>query len=154
VAGSVTRARSYRRLYPLWYALYEVTPSIALYEPRSPRAPFWVPRLETRLYRLIIEIRDGRRSLAPYLCEDGPEAADDARREAALMAQGIRRKRRGVPVGGSADRRGSVGCDDLAAELAWWEQVAAAFAEVRRSGGPEPSGEWDEGPVAAVLAEG
>jgi hypothetical protein len=154
VADSLTRIRSYRRLYPLWYALYEVTPSIALYEPRSGSAPLWVPRLETRLYRLIIEIRDGRRSLVPYLCAGAPDAGADARLEAALMAEGIRRKRLGAPVTDGADRRGTFDCDDLAAELAWWELVAAAFAEVRGPAGAAWSEGWDEGPVAAALTEG
>jgi hypothetical protein len=154
IAGAVSRIRCYRRLYPLWYALYEASPGIALYEPRSPRPPRWVPRLETRLYRLIIELRDGRRSIAPYLCAKAPDPGADARLEAALLAEGIRRTRRGAPPVGGADRRGTVDCEDLASELAWWQQVAAAFAEIRRSGGPQPSEEWDEGPVAAALTEG
>ena len=155
LAASVSHIRCYRRLYPLWYALYEVTPSIALYEPRSPRAPRWVPRLETRLYRLVIEIRDGRRSIAPYLSgntADHPGA--DARLEAALMAEGIWRKRCGAPSDGGADRRCSVECDDLASELAWWEQVSAAFAEIRGRGDGERAEWWDEGPVVGAVPKG
>ena len=154
LAGSLSRIRSYRRLYPLWYALYEATPSIALYEPRSPRAPLWAPRLETRLYRLIIEIGDGRRSLAPYLCAGASHAGADARAEAALLDRGTRRKRRGVPTADGSDWRGTAECGDLAAELAWWEQVAAAFAEVRGSGDEGLSEEWDDGPVAGVFTGG
>ena len=154
LAASVSHIRCYRRLYPLWYALYEATPSIALYEPRSPRAPLWAPRLETRLYRLIIEIGDGRRSLAPYLCAGASHVGADARAEAALLDRGTRRKRRGVPTADGSDWRGTAECGDLAAELAWWEQVAAAFAEVRGSGDEGLSEEWDDGPVAGVFTGG
>ncbi|MFJ8162739.1 MAB_1171c family putative transporter [Streptomyces sp. NPDC096136] len=53
--------RSYRRLRPLWWALYQASPDIALDPPRSwlrdlvpPRDPHY------SLYRRVIEIRDGQ----------------------------------------------------------------------------------------------
>ncbi|WP_461029518.1 MAB_1171c family putative transporter, partial [Streptomyces sparsus] len=69
--------RAYRRLAPLWWALYRASPGIALAEPPSRLAELLPPRdLEYRLYRRVIEIRDGQLALRPWL---DPEAV---RREA------------------------------------------------------------------------
>jgi hypothetical protein len=59
------------RLSPLWQALREVTPTIALVEPPS---RFWEEldwrHLQFRLYRRVIEIRDGLLWLRPHLDPD------------------------------------------------------------------------------------
>ncbi|MFF4325304.1 MAB_1171c family putative transporter [Streptomyces sp. NPDC001591] len=59
--GWIRSYRSWRRLRPLWWALYQASPDIALDPPRSwlrdlvpPRDPHY------RLYRRVIEIRDGQ----------------------------------------------------------------------------------------------
>jgi hypothetical protein len=57
----------HRQLYPLWRALYEISPTIALDPPSSRSADvvrFFAPNF--RLYRRIIEIRDGLLVLRPY----------------------------------------------------------------------------------------
>jgi hypothetical protein len=60
--------RSYRALLPLWAALYEVTPEIALYPPkRGPSHRFPVRDLDFRLHRCVVEIRDGLLALRPYV---------------------------------------------------------------------------------------
>ncbi|MFI9724569.1 MAB_1171c family putative transporter [Streptomyces sp. NPDC052396] len=141
----MTRARQYRslrRLYPLWFALCQATPGIALFPRRSPRPPVFVPALETRLYRLIIEIRDGQRALRPYVnaeqlgavAREAQSAGMDGEElqvtlEAAAIRLGIREKSRGVQnaesvAGGTA----SSSTTDLASELSWLERVAHAFA--------------------------
>jgi hypothetical protein len=67
----VTTYRAHRELYPLWFALREINPGIAL-DPAP--SEFWdrlrVRDLDFRLYRRIIEIRDGRLALRPYLDTD------------------------------------------------------------------------------------
>jgi hypothetical protein len=67
-AQFVKNYRYYRGLYPLWLSLYKSTPEIALYPPLSPwKERFTTRDLEFRLNRRIIEIRDGQRSLRPYM---------------------------------------------------------------------------------------
>jgi hypothetical protein len=66
---------AYRALSPLWNSLYELSPGIALEPPTSS-----VTDMHYRLYRRVIEIRDGLRVLRPYLTrpDDGTSAADGA----------------------------------------------------------------------------
>ncbi|MEV5946312.1 MAB_1171c family putative transporter [Streptomyces sp. NPDC051993] len=66
--GWLRSYRSYRRLRPLWWALYQASPDIALDPPRSwardlvpPRDPHY------SLYRRVIEIRDGQLMLRTSL---------------------------------------------------------------------------------------
>ncbi|MEU8891111.1 MAB_1171c family putative transporter [Streptomyces sp. NPDC048442] len=69
--------RQYRRLRPLWEALYRATPDIAL-DPPGRLAQRMPPRdLELGLYRRVIEIQDGWMALRPYTC---PAVAAAARR--------------------------------------------------------------------------
>lgn len=60
--------RTYRRLHPLWRALYRAFPSIALHPPRWDSPLTDVPRAMVRplLYRRGIEIRDGYIQLQRY----------------------------------------------------------------------------------------
>ncbi|MEV0764799.1 MAB_1171c family putative transporter [Nocardia sp. NPDC050435] len=63
----VGRYRSYLRLGPLWRAVVEVLPDIALAGPDSGGPGRWLPRqLDFRLYRRIVEIRDARIQLQRY----------------------------------------------------------------------------------------
>jgi hypothetical protein len=60
--------RNLRRLYPLWAALYAATPGIALDPPSSRMIDrFRLRDVQLRLYRRVIEIRDGRLALAVHL---------------------------------------------------------------------------------------
>ena len=59
-AGWWRRYRQYQRLQPLWHALSEANPAITL----TLRIGFWNTRM--RLYRRVIEIRDGLLELQPY----------------------------------------------------------------------------------------
>jgi hypothetical protein len=52
---------AYRRLYPLWAALYEQIPDIALHAPSTS-----LTNLNYRLYRRVIEIMDGLLILRPF----------------------------------------------------------------------------------------
>jgi hypothetical protein len=63
-----SRRRAYRQLYPLWRDLYRVNPEIALIPPRSQLADAVSFRdLDFRLYRRVVEIRDGSLALRSYL---------------------------------------------------------------------------------------
>jgi Family of unknown function (DUF6545) len=67
----VTTHRAHRELYPLWFALREINPEIALDPAMSEfRDRVRVRDLDFRLYRRIIEIRDGRLALRPFLDAD------------------------------------------------------------------------------------
>jgi hypothetical protein len=138
--GWSSRYRTYHRLYPLWSALHAASPDIALARPRRPMLDALDPRdLDFRLYRRIIEIRDGRLDLRPYL---DPAVAARARAaaaasgltgealeaavEAAILTAALAAKRAGHPA---HDGRTPpvTGASDVAGELAWLEQVARFF---------------------------
>ncbi|MGH3379473.1 MAG: MAB_1171c family putative transporter [Actinoallomurus sp.] len=129
----LTHWRSYRRLRPLWRALRTGFPEIVL-DPALHDA-------DERLYRRIIEIRDGQRLLRPYRDPAVAAAAAAAARsaglgedesavqvEAATIAAGLRAKRSGRPPQESppADSAPPVPLD-LDAEAASLEKVAIAF---------------------------
>lgn len=147
-------ARAYRRLQPLWSAIHEALPNVTLV-PTGDRQPW--QSAEFRLYRRIIEIRDGILALRPYLDEavtslarervtqaglHGEAAAAVA--EAATLAWALRAKAAGrpnpdVPTSPAPDR--GAGLDD---EAAWFGRVsdalgtpvvAAVLAEHERNGG-------------------
>lgn len=139
VPAAVRRYQHHRQLAPLWTALYGAVPEIALVPP-SGRPDWLVARdLDFRLYRRVIEIRDGRLALRPYLDQRVKATALrlgraaglcgselDATVEAAVLAAAIRAKHedRAADTGSSDAPGGS----DLPGELAWLVAVATAFA--------------------------
>jgi hypothetical protein len=144
--GVVARLRDHRRyrlLYPLWHALHDAFPELAL-DPPPP--PWLLPRpthlrgdrLRYLITRMVVEINDGRSRLRGYhdpASTDpgpGPAAPDGARAEAARIAAALRRR----AAGAAADDRLSVtdlpGGADLDAEIDWLAGVATAFTRVRR----------------------
>lgn len=81
------RYRSLRRLYPLWAALYRAQPEIALLPPPSAIQDALVFRdLGFRLYRRVVEIRDGYLLLRPYFDPDAVAAATDLCAQAGLTS--------------------------------------------------------------------
>jgi len=135
-AEAVTRARAYLQLYPLWQLLYRTLPDIALDPPRSRREDLLGLRdLDYRLYRRLIEIRDGRLALAPYMAPADVAVDElaarhrlpaDAVREALqirdavhrLSAQEVTDRRPGAPV---------TTADGQHDDLAWLVQVSTAL---------------------------
>ena len=106
------------RLYPLWADLVALTPGIAL-EPVQPR---WRDRLHTRdldlrLYRRVIEIRDGQLALSG----SGSLRADVDDRRSALRALLFEDENR-------ADGRPSPSTVDD--EIDWWTDIAVAYRDV------------------------
>ena len=93
IAEGLRRFRRYRRLGPLWSALYRAEPGIALEPPRL--LTVFPTRLQ--LYRRVIEIRDGLLAIRPYRAAD--EAGLD---EAAAIDAALRAHRDGTPLRSAA----------------------------------------------------
>lgn len=150
----VRRYTTYQRLRPLWLALYRASPQIALTPPRSA----FVDRidlrdLDLRLYRRVVEIRDGRLALQPYL---DPAAVDrireravdegrtgrhlDATVEAAILAAGLRARSAGDPPPNGHAHGVISGGRDLVSDTAFLAEVADEFAATPRGRRSRPAG--------------
>lgn len=120
----------YQRLRPLWVALHRATPEIALESPRSRLADLvLVRRLDHLLYRRVIEILDGRRSLRPYLEPDASQpSADDQTQTAAQVHKALHVKAEGrPPIGDPAHDRTLLSDDDLTEEIKRLVALAKVF---------------------------
>lgn len=105
------RYRAHQELYPLWQALYEAQPKIALAHPHSRLADRLAVRdLRFRLYRRVIEIRDGLLAMEPWrhpaVLDDVPrlgpslqlpEEQSVVEAEAAALAAAIEARAAGEP---------------------------------------------------------
>ena len=135
------RYAAYRRLAPLWHAVYQANPEIALLPPPSPLADALAVRdLGFRLYRRVVEIRDGCLALRPYL---DPRAAHYARElcraaglsdeetqavvEAASVAAALRAKAQGRSAPQPIGTVSTLGGTDLESEVIALERVARYF---------------------------
>lgn len=90
--------RNLSRLYPLWALMYRAEPGIALDPPSSRLTDaLRVRDLDLRLYRRVIEIRDGYLTLAPYLPPDVsiPARPDDEQSEVLAILAAVANKREG-----------------------------------------------------------
>jgi hypothetical protein len=145
--AAVLRYAAYRQLTPLWRELYRATPQIALVPPR--RYGDWlITDVSFRLYRRVIEIRDGRLALRPHFDPDVAAAARqlgraagltgrslDATVEAAVLAAAIRAKGRdqrtadALPI--TAALLDGPGGSDLSEEIRWLVPVSRALARSR-----------------------
>jgi hypothetical protein len=140
LAGWLSRYRLHRRLRPLWMDLYRAEPEIALDPPGGPA----VGSLKLRLYRRVIEIRDGLLALQPYRDPAvGAEATESALRaglrgerlaadvEAAVVVAALRARANGsAPAEPAALVSGG---GDLASDTAFLSEVADAYRrKVRR----------------------
>jgi hypothetical protein len=148
---SLWHRRALRRLRPLWEALHEALPDIALTTPDHPQSSSLPDPadISERLYRRVIAIRDGLLALQPYRDpadthkhRDQADAAGltDRRHAAAIEAADIRaalhrrsqnKRPRGYLVQGDV----ATLQDDLASEIRWLSQVSDALTrdELRRA---------------------
>jgi len=158
------RHRAYRHLYPLWRDLHQVSPEIALLRP-LPRLidALILYDLDFRLYRRVVEIRDGILALRPYRDSETARSALNRCRaaglgdetqivvEAASLAAALEAKRSGHPAKAGSVTTGSVGGADVPSEVLALERLARCYtrspivravrAEVRRrmkTSGPPP----------------
>ncbi|HEV7651749.1 MAG TPA: MAB_1171c family putative transporter [Actinophytocola sp.] len=137
LAGWLHRYRHYQHLGPLWRALYRAEPAIALDPPAGPDV-LQVGGLRLRLYRRVIEIRDGLLALHPYReGEFAAAAREHARRaglrgqrleaavEAAAVAAALRSRASGDPP--AAPAAPVTGGVDLASDTVFLSRVARAY---------------------------
>jgi hypothetical protein len=138
VAGAVVpagrRARSvwaaYRSLLmlrPLWKAMRDAFPEVILFSPR--RAFFemaGVDDVHLRLYRRVIEIRDGLLVIRPY--RSGSGAGEH--REAAEILAALRAREDGLPP--LSPETTVQGGQDLGSDTEYLCRVADAFREISR----------------------
>jgi hypothetical protein len=128
--------RTYLGLRPLWLALYRANPQIALVPP----LPFVLDvvslrDLDMRLYRRVIEIRDGRLALQPYLVPGvvGTSGrAQDAVAEAATLDAAVRARASGSAPVTSTHAVAVPGGHDLESDIAFLTEVAKAYRRLRR----------------------
>ncbi|GAA2385685.1 hypothetical protein GCM10010170_095680 [Dactylosporangium salmoneum] len=143
--AAVVRWRRYRRLEPLWRAVRDAKPAVVL-DPRAGRLDRWDPRrLDERLYRRVIEIRDGLLAARPGFSEPAaarararaaaaglPPEEQDAIAEAARIAPALHPGPQWTPEPGGADTPvlappGPPVADDADAEAEWLCRVAYAL---------------------------
>ncbi|MFI0418387.1 MAB_1171c family putative transporter [Spongiactinospora sp. 9N601] len=139
------RYLAYRRLRPLWLALYRAVPEIALVPPAAALSELSPVDLRLRLYRRVIEIRDARLALLPYF---DPEVAAAARKlaarrgitgrdaevlaEAAMLAAATHEKERGRSPRLAGDAPTVPGGGDLESDTEFLDGVARAYRAHRR----------------------
>lgn len=116
--------RSLLALRPLWTAMRDAFPEVILFSPgRAVVEMAGVDEVRLRLYRRVIEIRDGMLALRPYLCGVVPETPEA---EAAAIAQALRRRALGMPASGDSPGFATVG-PEMADEVAWLSRVSRAY---------------------------
>ncbi len=154
-ARARTRVQAYRdllQLYPLWTLLYRTTPAIALDPATSRLADATRLRdLDLRLYRRVIEIRDGRLALSEFLdpavarstrataqAKGLPATEADATSEAALLLDAVTRKTEGRPAEPPPPPSPDTS-STLADEVEWLLQVTRQLRQLRAASSPAPS---------------
>jgi hypothetical protein len=137
----LVRYRGHRQLYPLWRALFDAVPAIALEPPTGRWQATWSPHdLKLRVLRRVIEIRDGRLNVAPYI---DPGVADTAHRmgtraglsgadldavvEAARIRTGLAALRRAETAPAAHEMPAVAGFNEITSEIDWLSRVARAF---------------------------
>ena len=130
--SAVSAYRSLLVLRPLWTAMRDAFPEVILFSPRRAVIELaGVDDVHLRLYRRVIEIRDGMLALRPYLPANPPEpegrrpAADPAAIEAGGIALALRRRADGR-TDGEAGEWARVG-PEMADEVAWLSRVSRAY---------------------------
>lgn len=128
----IRRYRRYRRLGPLWFALYRAEPAIALDPPGLLNGNTLFPT-RLQLYRRVIEIRDGLLAIRPYLPSDESALSGiaDVRREAARIASALRAREKGTPPR-SAEIT-APGGNDLGSDTDYLCRLADAYHDVVRN---------------------
>ncbi|GAA0581982.1 hypothetical protein GCM10010172_78790 [Paractinoplanes ferrugineus] len=127
-------------LRPLWKAMRDAFPEVILFTPRRAVIELaGVDDVHLRVYRRVIEIRDGMMALRPYLSDESPENADPAEAEAAAIALALRRHAAGAPNAHGVEFA-PVG-PEMSDEVAWLSRVSGAYRRLRTAAPtPRPSG--------------
>jgi uncharacterized protein DUF6545 len=137
----VTAYGNLRKLRPLWRAMRDAFPEVILFSPRRAVIELaGVDDVDLRLYRRVIEIRDGMLALRDYRPPSFGDA-DPAVAEARGIATALERRSAGVAPAEQPEAWAPVG-PDMADEVAWLSRVSAAFRELTPDDvrTPRPSG--------------
>lgn len=158
LSAAATWFRDYRRhnsLYPLWKALHEAVPYVALDPPHSRlQDVLRLRNINFWLYRRVIEIQDAQRALRPRIegalerinAGREPEApSDEESLPMALAFARLNAARRTRSSSGAADRDGTTGdgarATDLSGEVEWLtdlsDEFLARYREPRDGGRPK-----------------
>nr|WP_221379465.1 MAB_1171c family putative transporter [Actinoplanes polyasparticus] len=124
--------RSLLVLRPLWKAMRDAFPEVILFTPRRAVIELaGVDDVHLRLYRRVIEIRDGMLALRPYAPPHGSSPAE----EASAIVDALRHRAAGTPLAepGSWAPVGPA----MADEVAWLSRVSRGLAAPSRT--PTPS---------------
>lgn len=156
--GWIRSYRSYLRLRPLWWALYQASPDIALDPPRSWLRDLVPPRdPQYSLYRRVIEIRDGQLilrtalSMAEFtrvarsldLPEDPTSPLGEALQVRAVLSRPAEeRAERAERADAESDIPARPPYEDFRDEVEWLTRVADSF---------DALGQSSPGPVGAGL---
>ncbi|BCJ46542.1 hypothetical protein GCM10010168_61810 [Actinoplanes ianthinogenes] len=132
-------------LRPLWNAIRRAFPQVVLMQPA--RAALVFPGsagARLRVYRRVIEIRDGMLALREHLpaCPAAPPGEDPAVTEARALIEALRRRASGEPPAEPGGAWAVVG-PEMADEVAWLSRVSAAYRVLSRQSGartPRPAG--------------
>jgi hypothetical protein len=132
-SGNIRAYRSLWALRPLWREMRRTFPEVILFPGRRALLELaGAEGVQLRLYRRVIEIRDGMLTLrhqlpAGTLAEAREHVGDSpALIEACGIARALHRHRSGEPPAEHSDRWASVG-GQIADEVAWLSAVSAAF---------------------------
>ena len=145
VAISYPRARAalaaYRSLLalrPLWTAMRDAFPAIILFSPRRALIELaGVDDVHLRLYRRVIEIRDGMLALRDHLPADHAGGGDPAEAEARGILLALQARAAGVAPAGPAGSWAPVG-PQMTDEVAWLRRVSRACRRLRGTVVTEP----------------
>jgi hypothetical protein len=134
----VAAYRSLLKLRPLWRAMRDAFPEVILFSPRRAVIELaGVDDVDLRLYRRVIEIRDGMLALRDYRPLHVPVEDDPAATEAQGIALALRRRSEGAEPAGRLEGWAPVG-PDMTDEVAWLTRVSVAFRGLTPAAAPTP----------------
>jgi len=134
----VAAYRSLLKLRPLWRAMKEAFPQLILFSPRRAVIELaGVDDVNLRLYRRVIEIRDGMLALRGYRPRHVPPDPDPAVTEARGIAMALARHAAAEEPADQPEAWAPVG-PDMADEVAWLSRVSEAFRELTPVAAPTP----------------
>ncbi|WP_127503402.1 MAB_1171c family putative transporter [Actinoplanes solisilvae] len=121
--------RSLIVLRPLWKAMQSAFPEVILFTPRRAVIELaGVDDVHLRLYRRVIEIRDGMLALRPFTAPHGPSPPE----EAAAIVEALHRRADGQPPLDEPGVWAEVG-PSMAEEVAWLSRVSRALGTPART---------------------
>ena len=141
----VDRYLAYHRLFPLWLATYLTFPTLILNPPAIVWLNRWLPwNINFRLYRRVVEIRDGWLALRPYISQQTVEHARHLAELSGLtgvdlhaavaahtLAIALHDKALGRTAAHDQSPTTEYGGEELTDEVEWLLKVTSAFTRIR-----------------------